>query len=105
MKLDEAKKIIQDILDNGIVASQGSYITSQIIFGGKTKEAIECILATVDALTQTNRELCSSHNALLADGARWQSRAEQAEAERDTLQIKLNKLQKDYDEKISTNSN
>ena len=38
------------------------------------------LTAKVRELTEINSELCSSHNALLADGAKWQSRAESAEA-------------------------
>lgn len=41
---------------------------------------IERLTAKVRELTEINSELCSSHNALLADGAKWQSRAESAEA-------------------------
>jgi FtsZ-binding cell division protein ZapB len=37
--------------------------------------------AEVQRLKAINSELCSEHNGLLADGARWQRRAEAAEAE------------------------
>jgi hypothetical protein len=43
------------------------------------REASEARIKELEAI---NAELCSSHNALLADGARWQTRAEVAEAGR-----------------------
>ena len=44
------------------------------------QEQIAALLARMRELEQLNAGLCSDHNALLADGARWQSRAETAEA-------------------------
>ena len=39
------------------------------------------LVAEIQRLKAINSELCSEHNGLLADGARWQRRAEEAEAE------------------------
>ena len=38
------------------------------------------VTAERDQLKQINAGLCTDHNHLLADGARWQERAEQVEA-------------------------